>query len=360
MVVSYLEVFTLIAIVHCFVLSLVILFSKFLRSSTNRYLGITLIVISIIGINNWFWDFNKNPVIIQFLDFFLWQFLYPVTLLLFFYKANKSFIHKRTKVLFFLPFVVLTICNIIVSLENIYGLYKLPFITKDSVSFFYKAISLCSIIFPFIVLLPSFWLLFVKTQKSTIKWLRVFWVIFALIEVYGFLLEFHRFLYLERKSLNYLWIGVSLLMYWVIYIGIYRFKLSNDQYEIREYLKTKKVNATNELIENPIIKEFIRLLSDEHIHRSSQLNRDFVAEKLGISPGYLSQLIKESPYKSFSDIVNKYRVEDVKEMLIDPDFSNYSLLAIGLEVGFNSKATFFNAFKKYTGITPSEYQKQHK
>ena len=46
-------------------------------------------------------------------------------------------------------------------------------------------------------------------------------------------------------------------------------------------------------------------------------------------------------------------------MLLHPDFSNYSLLSIGLEVGFNSKATFYNSFKKNTGITPNEYKKQN-
>ena len=81
---SFLEIFTLIAILHCFILSLVILLSKFFRNSINKYLGFTLLIISIVGLNNWFWDIGISPTIINILDLLLWQFLYPLTYFIFF------------------------------------------------------------------------------------------------------------------------------------------------------------------------------------------------------------------------------------------------------------------------------------
>ena len=54
--ISVLEIVSLAATLHCLVLSLVILFSKFFRSKNNKYLGFTLLIIAIVGINNWFWD----------------------------------------------------------------------------------------------------------------------------------------------------------------------------------------------------------------------------------------------------------------------------------------------------------------
>lgn len=45
-------------------------------------------------------------------------------------------------------------------------------------------------------------------------------------------------------------------------------------------------------------------------------------------------------------------------MLDNSDFSNYTIIAIGLEAGFNSKASFYRAFKKFEGITPREYLKK--
>jgi YesN/AraC family two-component response regulator len=79
---------------------------------------------------------------------------------------------------------------------------------------------------------------------------------------------------------------------------------------------------------------------------------------LNISVGYLSQIISEQSEKKIPDYLNYYRTEEVKKMLLDPDFDRYSLLAIGLEAGFNSKTAFYTAFKKETGTTPATFKKQ--
>ncbi len=55
--------------------------------------------------------------------------------------------------------------------------------------------------------------------------------------------------------------------------------------------------------------------------------------------------------------MNYYRVEEAKAMLKDLDKSNLSIEGIGLECGFNSSATFYRAFKKHTGNTPSQHIK---
>jgi AraC-like DNA-binding protein len=50
-------------------------------------------------------------------------------------------------------------------------------------------------------------------------------------------------------------------------------------------------------------------------------------------------------------------VDEVKERLRDPNADHLTLLAIGLEAGFNSKSSFNAVFKKHTSMTPSEYKK---
>lgn len=60
----------------------------------------------------------------------------------------------------------------------------------------------------------------------------------------------------------------------------------------------------------------------------------------------------------FLDYINQLRVEEAKQYLQNPEFENYTLVAIGLEASFNSKTTFNNCFKKFTGKTPSEYKKE--
>lgn len=51
-----------------------------------------------------------------------------------------------------------------------------------------------------------------------------------------------------------------------------------------------------------------------------------------------------------------FRVNDSKEMLLNPEYSNYSTEGIAKSVGFNSKSSFYTAFKKNTGLTPAEFK----
>jgi AraC-like DNA-binding protein len=81
----------------------------------------------------------------------------------------------------------------------------------------------------------------------------------------------------------------------------------------------------------------------------------------------MSSLINEPPHQvtetlnrllgqRFSEYLNNFRVEEFKNLLKQPIYQKYSILALGMEVGFNSKATFNAAFKKFTQQTPSEYK----
>jgi len=82
-----------------------------------------------------------------------------------------------------------------------------------------------------------------------------------------------------------------------------------------------------------------------------------LAEQLGISAHQLSQVINEQSGQHFTDLINGYRVEEVIRRLQGGDHRKLTLLALGLEAGFNSKASFNRAFKKKTGLTPSEFVK---
>jgi len=357
---SFLEIFTLIAILHCFTLSLVILLSKFFRSSNNKYLGFTLLIIAIVGLNNWFWDIGMSPQIINIMDLLLWQFLYPLTYFIFFYKTSSLFTIKPIRLtILFVPFLVLSLFNIIISLSTILHFYNLPKIIEDNISLFYKSISFLSIIFPLYMIVLSYKYTFLKKSNLNEKWLKYLWVIFSLIIFYGVLLESYRFMYSEKLPLTYLWTFSSVFIYWLINKGLYQFKLSNDQYEIRTILKkTISKSPISEINENPHFQKLIILLEEKKIHHNPNLNRDTVAEQLGISSGYLSQVIKNNSSYSFSEFINSYRIKNVKEMIKNPTFNKYSLLSIGLECGFNSKTSFYTNFKKETGLTPSEFKKQ--
>jgi len=84
-----------------------------------------------------------------------------------------------------------------------------------------------------------------------------------------------------------------------------------------------------------------------------------LAKETGISSCELSILINHHLNKHFFDFINEYRIEKAMELLTNPERKEYTVLEILYEVGFNSKSSFNTAFKKHTGLTPTEYRRRN-
>lgn len=127
-------------------------------------------------------------------------------------------------------------------------------------------------------------------------------------------------------------------------------------------VKTKKYKTSTldrEKAEE-IVKQLTRLLEFEKVYRDEKVSLQALAGELSVSYHQLSQVINEKMQKNFFDLINGYRIEEAKERLVDPGEGARSVLAIAYDVGFNTKAAFNRVFKKYTGMTPSQYRKEFK
>jgi AraC-like DNA-binding protein len=98
------------------------------------------------------------------------------------------------------------------------------------------------------------------------------------------------------------------------------------------------------------------LMNEEKIFTNPDLKLSSLAEELGLPSHQLSKLINEKFGKSFSDLVNEYRVKEFIKRLNETQYETFTIYGIALDVGFNSKSSFNSAFKKITGMTPSEYK----
>jgi AraC-like DNA-binding protein len=105
------------------------------------------------------------------------------------------------------------------------------------------------------------------------------------------------------------------------------------------------------------LKRLLHVMESEKPYTDGELTLPKLAARLSVSTHHLSQVINERLGQSFNDFVNSHRVEEAKRRMADPAAEHYSLLAIAEEVGFNSKSSFNTAFKKQTGMTPSEFRK---
>lgn len=85
----------------------------------------------------------------------------------------------------------------------------------------------------------------------------------------------------------------------------------------------------------------------EHIHLAD------VAEQVYISPCYLSKLLNSELHETFSDLLNRIRMEHARELMKDPSLL---LTDISRQVGIEDLAQFSRVFRKSEGMSPSEYR----
>lgn len=101
------------------------------------------------------------------------------------------------------------------------------------------------------------------------------------------------------------------------------------------------------------------LLEQEQLYLDPNLRSENVAQKMGI-PGYqLSQVCNIGLKISLNELLNQYRIETIKALLSDSANNHETIIRLAYQSGFNTKSSFNNAFKKATGLTPTEYRKTH-
>ena len=106
--------------------------------------------------------------------------------------------------------------------------------------------------------------------------------------------------------------------------------------------------------------KIISIIEKDSVYFDPEYRLNDLANSCSLSVHKVSQVINHIEGVSFSDLINRYRIEEAKKMLISEKFKTYTILAIAHEVGFNSKTAFYNAFKKICERSPSDYIKENK
>ncbi|HVZ96073.1 MAG TPA: helix-turn-helix domain-containing protein, partial [Chitinophagaceae bacterium] len=116
-----------------------------------------------------------------------------------------------------------------------------------------------------------------------------------------------------------------------------------------------KTSSLSDIEQKVIFEKLIRLFEEEKVYAESKLQLSDVAEALHVSSHNLSQTINTATGKPFYDFVNGYRVRELQSLLEDPTKKEFTILSLGYESGFNSKASLNRVFRQHTGLSPSEY-----
>lgn len=96
------------------------------------------------------------------------------------------------------------------------------------------------------------------------------------------------------------------------------------------------------------------VVESEKLYLDPGFSVDLLSAKSGITKHHISQVLNEELKVTFYEFTHSYRIDEAKKLLKSSE--DFKVEQLAYQVGYRSKATFFNAFKKATDLTPSQYK----
>lgn len=202
---------------------------------------------------------------------------------------------------------------------------------------------------------------FSNIEKISLNWFRNIVILFTIALVANLIKVYVS----EFVDLSYIdsWYFYFINAVVIFCLGIQGYRQDNSSHVKLNYTPdlSKEIQVT-QLESTKLDSEDERLLTKLNEYMQNEkpyLNADItigdLATEINTNTKYLSKVINQTVANNFNDYINKLRVKEVEKRFYQGDHESYTFLSLALESGFNSKATFNRAFKKYTGKSPREY-----
>ena len=139
------------------------------------------------------------------------------------------------------------------------------------------------------------------------------------------------------------------------------YDINRQRTEAEEKKAARKPAASNNLKEaqkQQLLEAIRRVMEESDQYCQQDFTLATLAKLIESNDRYVSLVVNEHFGKSFTELLNDYRIRKACERLTDnADYAHLTIAAIGQSVGYKSQTTFIKQFKKCTGLTPSVYQK---
>ena len=305
----------------------------------------------------------------QWLTYFPFTIFYSYGVCIWFYVVyltNSTRKFSRKELLFFIPSAIYVAFRLILFAQN------LEFKNRFGDNYYVPLID------PFVFVTETIWNVaflyfaikhyrkyrawlnenFSDTEKIKFDWLRNFLYVFTFVFVLSAIFDFTNNFVVKLSYIQYFYF--ELVLAFVTYYLAVAGYLRSKTIELDFTPKTEETEAKKSLLpEKELGKlkaKLQNLMEVEKVYLEPNLTLTDLARRIGVNSTVLSYAINNGFDKNFNDFVNEYRISEVKEKLKNADDS--TLLGIAFDSGFNSKATFNRAFKKFTGVSPKEYTEE--
>lgn len=104
-----------------------------------------------------------------------------------------------------------------------------------------------------------------------------------------------------------------------------------------------------------VFKDFEFIFYSNHYYLQQDANLEDLALKLNATKNELVDFLKFQIEENFNELLNKNRVQYLKELLRAKKYESFTIEALSEMSGFNNRRTMYNAFKRYNGQTPTEF-----
>lgn len=223
--------------------------------------------------------------------------------------------------------------------------------------------------------------------ESYVLWVQTpfhFWVFGILILAYGFFsqktlnhhtqtyrLRDHQLAWLRQILWSYMLLACLVLVFTGIDFFFFDYAFGPAYYRPAIFIPmaaltywlglkgaTRQPSPVNQLTpiapaaEPTLLVALRKLMEQEALYQQAGLTVSMVAERLEVKPYQITQVLNRTLDQSFTDFVNEYRVHAFEKLLQQEKYQHYTLSALGLEAGFNSKASFNRVVKKMRGVSP--------
>ncbi len=195
---------------------------------------------------------------------------------------------------------------------------------------------------------------YASTSDKELKWAKAFMLIGV---VFTLVIHFR-----SKVDNFYIDLLISMinvgLLYWICIYGLRQHTINNLIQQKPPKIKkvgNKLKNKITEIDKN-LFEEIEQLIRSKETYRNPDLNIIDIANLTNEHPKKISIVINTISNKNFKSYINGFRIEKAKKLLKSNSSDNFSIEGISIDVGFKSKSTFYEAFKKETGTTPLKYK----